>query len=524
MPKEKNDTLFNLIKSLKKSEKRYFKTTTTGKDNSKFVRLFNLIDKQDEFDEDKVLKKEPSIKPEQLSNLKAHLYNKVLQSLRTYNSNSVTEIGIHNLIDHVQILFNKSLYQQCINVLKKARRNAERIDNLEMQLEVLNWEKRLLPYTAGQNTQEDVIEIVNKVQDVSNRINNINAYSNLHVQLNSIYHQVGYMRSEDDFKKVNRLFESSFPNPDENELSVSEKISLYSLYINYYFFIQDFETGYEYAQKWVQIFHGDKTLMSSKIEQYIAALNHLMIAQNKLEKYEEFLVTKKELRSVGNLSAINLNDNIKLKLLKYSYVHEFNGLFMIGDFEKGVQLIERIKAGLEQFIDQLDNQSKVIMFYKTACLYFGNSDFKDAIFWLNKIINTTEVSLREDIHGFARILSLICHYELGNIELIQYNVRSTYRFLLKTKDLHQFQRNILNFLKRLNPTLTDKQLIDRFQKLRDNMLRLAENKYEKRAFIYFDIISWLESRIEGRSVQLIVKEKAKKRETISALPKGHAMV
>ena len=517
MPKEKKDTLFTLIKSLKKSEKRYFKTTETKQEDTKFIRLFDLIDKQKEFDENKILKKEPSIKPEQLSNLKAHLYNKILQSLRMYNSNSVTEIGIHNLIDHVQILFNKSLYQQCINVLKKARKSAERIDHLELQLEILNWEKKLLPYTAGQNTQADVNEIVLKVQDVSNRINNINAYSNLHVQLNSIYNQVGYMRNEEDFKMVNKLFITSFPNPNEDLLSVSEKISLYSLYIHYFFFIQDFNKGYEYAMKWVELFHGDKTLMSSKIEMYISALNHLMISQAKLEKYEEFLITKKELRSVGNLSAINLNDNIKLKLLKYSYVHEFNGFFMMGDFGRGVQLIEKIKPGLEQFIEQLDNHSRVIMFYKTACLYFGNDNFKDAILWLNKIINSTDVNIREDIHGFARILSLVCHYELGNIELIQYNVRSTYRFLLKTKDLHQFQRYILNFLKRLNATMTSKELIKHFEKLRENLIPLSENQYEKRSFIYFDIISWLESKIENRPVKEIIREKAVNREKVTEL-------
>lgn len=516
MPKEKRDTLFTLIKSLKKSEKRYFKTFESKQENMKFLRLFDLIDQQDEFDEDKILQKDQSIKPQQLSNMKAHLYNKILQSLRMYNSNSVTEIGIHNLIDHVQILFNKSLYQQCTNVLKKARKSAERIDLLELQLEILNWEKKLLPYTAGLNTQADVNEIVKKVQDVSNRINNINAYSNLHVQLNSLYNQVGYMRNEADFKRVNKLFITSFPNPDEDQLSVSEKISLYSLYINYYFFIQDFKKGYEYAKKWVQLFHGDKTLMSSKIEMYISSLNHLMIAQTKLEKYEEFLVTKKELRSVGNLPAINLNDNIKLKLLKYSYVHEFNGFFMMGDFGRGVQLIEKIKPGLEQFIEQIDSHSRVIMFYKTACLYFGNDHFKDAIFWLNKIINSSDTNIREDIHGFARILSLICHYELGNIELIEYNVRSTYRFLLKTKDLHQFQRYILNFLRKLNATMTSRELIARFKKLRENLIPLSLNQYEKRSFIYFDIISWLESKIEKRPVKDIIREKAMKREKVSS--------
>ncbi|MFT7034070.1 MAG: hypothetical protein ACJA2S_002579, partial [Cyclobacteriaceae bacterium] len=50
MPKIKNDTLFTLIKSLKKSEKRYFKTSEAKQEDMKFIRLFDLVDKQDEFD------------------------------------------------------------------------------------------------------------------------------------------------------------------------------------------------------------------------------------------------------------------------------------------------------------------------------------------------------------------------------------------------------------------------------------------------------------------------------------------
>ena len=183
----------------------------------------------------------------------------------------------------------------------------------------------------------------------------------------------------------------------------------------------------------------------------------------------------------------------------------------MGDFEQGVLLIKRINTGLEQFITQLDPHSKMIMFYKTACLYFGNSDYKTAIQWLGKIINSQEADLREDIHGFARILNLIGHYELGNMELIEYYVRSTYRFLLKKEDLHQFQKYILNFLVRLKTNITEEELHKRFVTLSKNLIPLTKDPYEKRAFMYFDIISWLESKIENRGIQEIIKEKARDR-------------
>ena len=41
----------------------------------------------------------------------------------------------------------------------------------------------------------------------------------------------------------------------------------------------------------------------------------------------------------------------------------------------------------------------------------------------------------------------------------------------------------------------DEPLKARFRALRENLIPLAKDPYERRAFIYFDIISWLESKI-----------------------------
>ena len=507
MAKDKSDTLFVLIKSLKKSEKRYFKLAESQSESKKYVRLFNPIDKQTIYNEDDILKMDSTLKASLMSNLKAHLYNKILQSLRMYNVSSLPNIQLHEMIDHAQLLFNKGLYMQCEQILKKAKKLAKNADNLELQLEILKWEKQIISHTIGKDIQGKVDEIVRSAKEVSSRINNINTFTNLQVKFDAVYKKTGFIRDINDFKKIQNAFVTNLPIIDEAHLSISEKISLYELYIGYYSFIQDFEKSEYYATHWVALFEGDKTLRSSRTGAYLSGLNHLLIAQSKLLKYTEFQKTKKEMRLVGKLSTVAVNENLKLRLLKYSYVHEFNWLFMVGDFKMGVRLMERLKDNLEQFIDQLDLHSRIIMFYKTACLYFGADDFKNAVVWLNKIINLSDVDLREDIHGFARILNLISHYELGNIELIQYNVRSTYRFLSKKSDLHQFQRYILNFLKKLEVTMTDEALVLHFDKLKQRLIPLAKNKYERRAFIYFDIISWLESKIEHRPVREVIKGK-----------------
>ncbi|MEQ8242857.1 MAG: hypothetical protein RIB66_05520, partial [Fulvivirga sp.] len=142
MSKEGSEALFHLIKSLKQSEKRYFKLQSElDSSDMKYLRLFEIIDGQKEYDESIIIQKAPEIKKQQLSNLKAHLYKKLLQSIRQYNQKSVIDIQIREMIDHAQLLFNRSLYEQCVDILKKAKRKAQKIDNLELQLEILKWEK-----------------------------------------------------------------------------------------------------------------------------------------------------------------------------------------------------------------------------------------------------------------------------------------------------------------------------------------------------------------------------------------------
>jgi hypothetical protein len=511
MSKPQSKDLFNLVQSMSASEKRHFKMQgLVGSEESKFAQLFDLVDGQKVFNESNLLSEASFITPGQLPNLKANLYKKILQSLRRFHLPTTIDAQIREMIDYAHLLFNRSQYKQCANQLKKAKALAKKSNNPEMILVILKWQKNVVLQTANGDSRKLVKEIIAEAKEANDRINNINRFTSIRLELNALYQKIGFIRNSSDHNRVRRIFKSSMPNLKEEELSPNEKFSLYSLYINYYFFIQDFKKGYHYAKKWIELYD-NSIIIRTNLESYIQALNNLMIAQSRLGLYQEFYKSKRKFRKIRFMSNITFTENINKKLFKYSYVHEFNGLFMQGHFNEGVRMLDRIKPDLEAYYNQLDAHSRVIMFYKIACLYIGNSDFSESLNWLNLIINSENVDLREDVHGFARILSLICHYEIGNIDVIDYYIRSTYRFLLKKKNLQLYQKYILNFLRRLGSVkISNEEMITRFNLLRSQLLPLETNPYEKRAFLYFDIISWLESKIENRPVQDVIREKADK--------------
>ncbi|MBK9193229.1 MAG: hypothetical protein IPM77_17985 [Crocinitomicaceae bacterium] len=151
----------------------------------------------------------------------------------------------------------------------------------------------------------------------------------------------------------------------------------------------------------------------------------------------------------------------------------------------------------------------MIFYYKIACLYFGSNNFKTALKWLNAIIHEQDTDLREDLHSFARILKLICYFEMDDREMIEMNIRTTYRFLLRKKELGKYETAILKFFRDSQNAFSQKEIIQLFKVLKSKMLRLEKDRFEKRAFNYFDIISYLESKIQGLLIETVVKNKLK---------------
>ncbi len=115
--------------------------------------------------------------------------------------------------------------------------------------------------------------------------------------------------------------------------------------------------------------------------------------------------------------------------------------------------------------------------------------------------------MREDLMCFARVLSLVAHYEAGMDYHLEVQLKSTYKFLLKMNDMHAVQKEMIKFLRNLGGIYPN-ELRAEFQKLHTELKKYEDHPYEKRAFLYLDIISWLESHLENKPVSKIIREKA----------------
>ena len=139
-------------------------------------------------------------------------------------------------------------------------------------------------------------------------------------------------------------------------------------------------------------------------------------------------------------------------------------------------------------------------------LYFGAGDYGKAIDYLHKIINENQPGLRNDLQCYARLMHLLCHYELGNDEILDSLIKSVYRFMARMKNLTVVEEAIFNFL-RHSFKLYAKQLKPELKTFLQKIKHLEKNRFETRSFAYLDIISWVESKVYEKPLEEIIHEK-----------------
>ena len=200
------------------------------------------------------------------------------------------------------------------------------------------------------------------------------------------------------------------------------------------------------------------------------------------------------------------DENVETLKFLYLNFHRINQHFIDGSFSEGLKIIPKIEASLKNFSSRIDEHHKMIFYFKFASLQFGAGNNLECIYYLDKIISHKTLAMREDLLCFARVLNILAHYEAGLDDHLDMMLKSTYRFLIKMNDLHAVQKEMIKFIRDLQnvyPHNLKQTFIDFHKKLKV----YEEHPFERRAFLYLDIISWLECKIENKPVAKIINEK-----------------
>jgi len=503
-----SDTLFQLIHSLEKAEKRHFKLyikRSSAKEDLKIVQLFDALDKMEEYDENLLLKKLPSITKPQLANLKNHLYKQVLASLRLLKATNTIDLQLTENLDNARILYNKGLKGQALRILEKAKELALANQKFNFLVQALSLEKKIETLHITRSTTEKTEKLAEQAMQISGHVYRVTKLSNLALLLYRWYVIHGHARNEEDEKDIKAYFKNELPRDLHAVNGFYEEMYLYQSYCWYAFIRQDFLMYYRYSQKWVDVFAAHPVMINVETGHYIKGLHTLLNAHFDLRNFEAFDKALEQFEDFEKTPAAQQHDNFRTHTSIYINSAKINGYIMKGQFTEGCKLIPHIEEKLSEYALFVDRHRILVFTYKFAQLHFGRGDYDKAIDYLMEIINGP-IDLRIDLQSYARLLHLMAHYELGNYDLMESLVKSVYRFMAKMKNLTVVEEEILRFVK-TSFAVNARQLKPELEKLLSKIKHLEKSRFETRAFAYLDVISWLESKVSNKPMSVIINDK-----------------
>ncbi len=500
-----SDDIFQLIKSMNRAEKAYSRRClqmhSAGK-NSSLLRLFEAVEKysnkKNRYDEAE-LKRMPAIKNlRHLPVLKNNLYNILAHSLYEYTSGTLPEEKIIMLIRQFDALYSKSLLKQCEAVLKRAKKIAVENELFLFEYMLLSRERTLARYIYDVATFRSATEKIYLQQsDVIKKITNITEYNHLSGMYIALQQQsgTGFTREESETDEKNRLFANPLLQDESNAITKSAKRTFYTCVIMQAQHEKDYEKAFEYCYKKMCLDKQDALKKKVTIHSFIIAVYSTLVFAIRTKRYEEFDEIFSNFKEIENMFP-HATDRDKMESYYYGSVIELSLCNGTINLERGIECCNKISNNFDLYDSKLAIQQKIILLYFLSSFYFINSEHEKSVRWLTRLISIPAVGLSEDYQCYARIINVIVHYELGYFDSLEYVLKSAYHFLSRRKKVYRYEKIILDYMRRSFRVRTDEELIEMFVFMRRDLIEIKNDEFEQNAFDAFNILPWLDSKIE----------------------------
>ncbi|MEO1054576.1 MAG: hypothetical protein AAFX87_28350 [Bacteroidota bacterium] len=489
----KKGNLFKLIKSLSKAEKRYFKMfLNNGGSNKNYLRLFDFIDNQEALDDDSIkkhFKGETFLK--QLHVTKNYLMSLIMKSLRNFHDRNSKNAALKDLLRDIEILYKRELYDQCHYAIVKAQKLALEYEKLGELLETYRWQRTIIQHQLGPVESRVLISsILGKELKVIEQLKRQNEYFSLTYDLmNNISNQTYWS----EVLGLSLLKDPSKAN------SMQSRIFYYHLHYILNTFLGEPMTGVEAIDTLISILEDNPKRIKEEPDSYITALNNKMGALLQFGDTEATILILQKIRNIPDKYNLRKDERSVLKLFIRTYNVELELYRDLEQWNKGVNVIDEIRAFLEENEKSIADNYLASFYYQFSYIYFMKEDYSKALKDLNKIVAEGHWQGREDIMSFARILNLIIHFELKNIMVLKYAVDATRRFLMKKRQLHHYEQVLLKFFSKLS-TSPKSQYHDLFKQLQIDLFSKTTEDQKRSALDYLNFEKWINKKTIRTSI------------------------
>ena len=500
-----SEVLFDLIRSLSKGEKRNFKLLAQiGSGSKAYIRLFDLIDRQSVYDEAKLVRQYKKIQPTgQFSVAKNYLYKSIIKSLVYFDKSDRSEQS--SLIQEIRTLMGKRLYKHAQKQLKKAKDQANFRESFDELLVLFELEEKILFRTEKIREFEASVKRIEFEQKVVlEKITNLAKYRELYNKINVMVKIRVIARNPDEERHIDEILSHPLMENPMQALSMRAKIAYHAVLYHVNHYLADHKTCLVHTRAMLDLFEARPELRPDAVENYLFVFGAHSVLHFKTQQYDEGFRMMAALRDVE----VKSPQEKVLKFEKY-YQTMLSAVLQFGVDEKGLAFMDELQEELASIEGTLEENFKLIMYFWFSQFYLQVQDYKQSLKWINQFLNMPKTNLRDDLQCMARIVNLVIHYELGNYELVDYSLKSTYRFIFKRNRMNKYEKAALRYMKKLIqvPESEKESLLYEFKFTLENIFK--DDKYEVRSNAGFDMVSWIESKLRKCSLAEVKRSKVR---------------
>lgn len=501
----KKDYLYELIQSLDKSEKRYFKLYFSGdKKEQKYMHLYNALEKATTYDERKI---KTAIKDEYVTKhfaeTKYYLYQLILSVLKNYRTENSVDNLLIDKIQNIEVLIQKALWNQAINELEKAKKMTYDYERFEFLLLLFSYQSKIITSTRLHGISEtDLQKLFDERKAAELKITQTQNARHKVMQLVEARNRIGYIKTKKD-----KQFYENIKNEIEHILQLADctiaKIYAIESLVFYYNHTDEKKEQNLYCRKLIELHTQNPNINASNPYQLPSAMHNLCLSEINLLNFDNALFWIK--KEQDYLQIIQNDAEIKYKV-EWSLASLQSFFYNVsGRFDEGNAVANQLIKWIEN-TEELDNTSRWRFYGNCAEIFLSSKNYKRFFYCINKL-----QEFWSNIDSYHKInytlLQMLAHIDEKDIESALYS----YHFLEKE----------INAIRDNQPTIIEQILLQFFKNLQDkkqakNLTQLIKATHlllqQHEAEIQtgeFEYALWLEQMLTKNSFENLVRQKRK---------------
>ncbi len=489
----KSESLIHLINNLTKQEKKEFSLYISNKPEKDYIFLFRLIDDKKVSDPEELKMSFLTAKPTSSFNtVVIYLFDLLIDILTRLRTEQDSYYLLFNELLHARVLYEKSMYQECFQVLKKVKEKAVYYENhfalLVAQRLELNY---LLTLDFEDMDEQKLLNKQYKMNNTLKSIRQLNEQSSLYELLKYRMINRGASRSLEETQKLDDLVTSEISivaSAGVENFEIKKNHQLFQA--NYFITVGDYKAAFNSFVELNKLFEENSHLWNNPPVYYLMTVEGMLESLRIMHNYEGMNYFIEKLTKLSSPSS-----SFQLNVTYVIFIYRLFSFIDAGDFDKAGIWIAEHQASLIDKMLLLKEQQQAEMSLYIALIHLGNGEYRKARKRLSATIGRGHLySL--PLFRTIRIVNVMIHYELGDVDYIQSEIRSIKREMSKNKGYNLKVESFL--LKFLNYSFADtnrKRRAEIWESMAEEVHALYADKYETQILRKFDFVAWVEAKI-----------------------------